>query len=532
MASLDDLRHETIEECHDERVDVRAIDVGVGHDDNLIVAQFLDVCLAVAFAINAEAYADRLDDVHHRLGFEDAVPLHFLHIQNLTTQRKDGLEVAVAALLGRATCGVTLDEEDLALLRVLVRAVGELTGQSTTTHRVLALHALTSLAGGDTCGSGKHHLLTNLLCLLRMLLEIVRESLTHSLMHGTRHLGVAQLGLRLTFELRLSHLHRDDGGEAFAEVFACNLNLRLLNLLRDLRLLISISLQRTRQGHAETSEVCTTLDGVDIVHVGVDVLRVVGVVHDSHLDGYALLLGLQVDDIVDEMRAVTVDVAHELLQAVLGMEGLLTCVALFVLAKVDEVDGDAGIQVSQLTHTTCDDVPLVGGGGEDGGVWPELLARSRLVGVANNLHIVERLALLILLLIDVSVAEHLRNHVCRQSVHTRHADTVQTTRHLIGALVELTSGVEHGHDDLKGRLMHLLMLVDGNTAAVVLHGDGIILVDGYFDILAKASHCLVDGVIDGFVDQVMKTLLTDVANVHGGTLTHGLKAFEHLNIAR
>ena len=76
------------------------------------------------------------------------------------------------------------------------------------------------------------------------------------------------------------------------------------------------------------------------------------------------------------------------------------------------------------------------------------------------------------------------------------------------------------------------MLVDGNTAAVVLHSDGIILVDGYFDILAKASHCLVDGVIDGFVDQVMKTLLTDVANVHGGTLTHGLKAFEHLNIAR
>ena len=39
------VRHEAEEERHDERVDMRAIDIGIGHDDNLIVAQLVDICL-------------------------------------------------------------------------------------------------------------------------------------------------------------------------------------------------------------------------------------------------------------------------------------------------------------------------------------------------------------------------------------------------------------------------------------------------------------------------------------------------------
>ena len=100
VSALDHLRHKAIEECHDQRVDVRTIDVGVGHDDNLIVTQLVDIGLAVAFAFYAKAYANRLDDVHHRLGLEDAMPLDLLDVQDLTTQRQDGLEMAIATLLG------------------------------------------------------------------------------------------------------------------------------------------------------------------------------------------------------------------------------------------------------------------------------------------------------------------------------------------------------------------------------------------------------------------------------------------------
>ena len=67
-----------------------------------------------------------------------------------------------------------------------------------------------------------------------------------------------------------------------------------------------------------------SLDGVDVIDVGMEVLGVGGVVHDGALDGDALLLGVEVDDIVEEVGAGGVDVAHELLEAVLGVEDILT----------------------------------------------------------------------------------------------------------------------------------------------------------------------------------------------------------------
>ena len=183
----------------------------------------------------------------------------------------------------------------------------------------------------------------------------------------------------------------------------------------------------------------TAFDGVDVVDVRMNVLRIVGVVHDGYLDGYALLLGLQVDDVVNKVGTMAVDVTYELLQTVLGMESLLARLAFFVLAEVNEVDGDAGIQVSQLAHAACDDVPLVGCSGENGGIGPELLACAGAIGIAYDLHIIERLTLFVLLLVDMTIAIDLRKHVFRQRIDAAYADAVQTSGHLIGAFVELTT---------------------------------------------------------------------------------------------
>ena len=76
------------------------IDVGIGHDDNLVVAQLVGVCLLAVFAIHTEADTNTLDDVHHRLSLEDLMPLNLLYVQNLTTQWEDSLAETVAALLG------------------------------------------------------------------------------------------------------------------------------------------------------------------------------------------------------------------------------------------------------------------------------------------------------------------------------------------------------------------------------------------------------------------------------------------------
>ena len=101
MSLLNDARHIAIEKRHNERVDVRAIDIGIGHDDYLVVAELVSIGLKVILAvIHTKADTDGLDDIHHRLCLEHTMALHLLHIQDLTTKRQNSLGVSVAALLG------------------------------------------------------------------------------------------------------------------------------------------------------------------------------------------------------------------------------------------------------------------------------------------------------------------------------------------------------------------------------------------------------------------------------------------------
>ncbi len=225
-----------------------------------------------------------------------------------------------------------------------------------------------------------------------------------------------------------------------------------------------------------------------------------------------------------------IDIAHKLLQALLGVEHLLLGLSFVVGTQVGQRDGDACIEECQLAHAAGNDVPLIGGGGEDGGVGPELLSRTPQFGFAHHLDGVERFALLVLLLIDFPVAENLRKHVRRQCVHTTHAHAVQTAADLVGAFVELASGMQHRHDHFEGRLVHFFVLVNGNATAVVLHGDGVVRVDGHFYMGTEACHGLVDRVVNGLVYQMVQSFFADVANIHGRTLADSLKSFEHLNV--
>ena len=151
----------------------------------------------------------------------------------------------------------------------------------------------------------------------------------------------------------------------------------------------------------------TTLYRVDVVDIAVDILRIVGIVHHGNLDRNALLLGLEIDNIVEKVSAVTVNITHKLLQTLLGMEHFLAGVTLLVGTEVLERYGDAGIEVSQLTHTFGDDLIFVDSSGEDATIGPELLTCTLERGLTYDLHGIEGFTFLILLLIDLSVAEHL-----------------------------------------------------------------------------------------------------------------------------
>ena len=109
---------------------------------------------------------------------------------------------------------------------------------------------------------------------------------------------------------------------------------------------------------------------------------------------------------------------------------------------------------------------------------------------------------------------------------------MQTTADFITSLVELTTGVEHGHNNLKGRFVHFFVLVNGDATTVILHGYRFIFVDRYFNMCAIACHRFVDGVVNGLVHQMVQTLFTDIADVHRWAFAHSFKSLEHLNIAR
>ena len=211
---VDERLHVTVEEREEQRADVRAVHVCIGHDDDLAVATLREVKLL------ADARAERRD---HRadLGIgKDLVEACLLHVEDLAAQREDRLEPSVASLLRRTPCRVALDDVDLALVGILDGAVCELAGETGDLERVLAARQLTCLAC-CLAGTRRHECLVE--HLFRdggVLLEVLRQSLGDDGVDDAAHLGVAELCLGLPLELRLAHFEADDGGQSLAHILA------------------------------------------------------------------------------------------------------------------------------------------------------------------------------------------------------------------------------------------------------------------------------------------------------------------------
>ena len=121
-----------------------AVDVGVGHQHDLVVAQLVEVELLV------DAGAERGDDRLHLGVGQHLVDARLLDVEDLAADREDRLDPRVAALPGRAAGRVALDDEDLALLGVGRLAVRQLAGQAAAAEQALAgAGQVARLARGD-----------------------------------------------------------------------------------------------------------------------------------------------------------------------------------------------------------------------------------------------------------------------------------------------------------------------------------------------------------------------------------------------
>ena len=356
-----------------------AVDVGVGHQHDLVIAQLGEVELVV------DARAERRDDRLDLVVLEDAVDPGLLDVDDLPSDREDRLEHRVAPGLGRAARRVALDDVDLAALGVVAAAVGELAGQAAEVAGRLAPHELAGLAGREPGLRRADRLVDDGLGLGRVGLEPVAEVLVADLLDERAHLGVAELGLRLALELRLGDLHRHDRGEALADVVAGERRVLVLDEL----LVPRVAVDRRGQRGAEALLVGAALGGVDRVAERVDGLGVARVPLHRDLDLVAGALRLEPHRLAVDRVLGVVDVGDEVLEAArvveralrdlrdvaLGVRGLVEARAVGVgalgLALVAQVDGQALVEEGHLLQAARDRLEVVGRRLEDRRVGPE-----------------------------------------------------------------------------------------------------------------------------------------------------------------
>ena len=84
MPAFDQVRHVAAEKCQQQGANVRSIDVGVGHDDDFVIADFLDVKRAFHIAI-ADAGTNRGDHRLNLLVLQGTVEAGFFDVDQLTT---------------------------------------------------------------------------------------------------------------------------------------------------------------------------------------------------------------------------------------------------------------------------------------------------------------------------------------------------------------------------------------------------------------------------------------------------------------
>ena len=168
---------------------------------------------------------------------------------------------------------------------------------------------------------------------------------------------------------------------------------------------VGIFLKGQSQAATESGEVCTSLDRVDIVDVGVDILVEVGVVGQRHLDGHSVALGVEVDDIFDQRLFACIDIFHELLEAFIAVEHILVRIALFVkVAKIGEGQRNAGIEERQVAETIGECVVVVDRLAENGGIRMEDDCGAGVVGFADHFQLAGRLAVCIFLHVDLAIS--------------------------------------------------------------------------------------------------------------------------------
>ncbi len=191
-------------------------------------------------------------------------------------------------------------------------------------------------------------------------------------------------------------------------------------------------------------------------------------------------------------------------------------------ALVIESDFQALVEKSVFAEASGQRVVAEDGLFENAWVGMELDFCAGFAGFASLLEFIGRLPFFVTLLPNGTIALNFEFEKVGESVDDGDTDAVETAGNFVRVAVEFSAGVKHGQDDFSRGALFSGVHVNGNR-------DGIVGVNGDVHFVRVAGHCFVDGVVDNFPDQVVKTHFAGRANVHGGAQTNGFQAAENFD---
>ena len=301
---------------------------------------------------------------------------------------------------------------------------------------------------------------------------------------------------------------------------------------RDLFLLgvrLGIAVDLARQRAAEAGEMGAAVTLRDVVGEAQHVLMIAVVPPQRRLDGDAVGLRAHHDRRRHDRLLVAVEIFDELLDAAVVTHLLAL---LDRVTHVGENDVDAGIEEGEFAQPMLErrivvfDILESVRGGEEGH-----LGAALALGLADHLQRRNRVAMGELDEMLLVVAPDAQLQLARQRVDDGDADAVQAAGNLVGVLVELSAGVQLGHDDLGSRHAFALVDVDRDAAAVVAHGDRIVRIEHHLDRRGVTGKRLVDRVVDDLVHHVVQAgAVVGVADIHARALAHRVEAAEDFDL--
>src|ERR1035438_1516285 len=279
IVALDEFRHMAEEKGEQQGADVRAVDVGIGHEDDFAVAN-----LGGVEVVLADAAAKSRDHGANFFVAQHLVVARFFNIENFTLERQDGLEAAIAALLGGAACTFTLYQVELAAAWIAFAAVGKLSGQASAIQRTFAAGEVACFACSFTGAGSLNGLVDDLSRDGRVLLEESAKALVNECLHGSGDVRV-ELTLGLSFELRLREFNAHHCHKPFAHVVAAQV---LFHVFEEAERLPDCVDGAGERG-AKPGEVRAAIDGIDVIGKAENGLGIAVVVlqRDFKFDGVA-----------------------------------------------------------------------------------------------------------------------------------------------------------------------------------------------------------------------------------------------------